>query len=648
MGELTSYQSLLALLREFGVKVIEDGDLAAAQGFPVALPLAGGETLVLDLPDPALLGSLDPDAVGAAVLDSFGYVTKAWGLARRSPYLQATESSLLTPLSSIINNAFEGATGTLYLDGMRYFVAGIQAEGPRQALILVTSAQEEKAIRQQSNKSMRAAAALKRVGKALTMDQRMQQLCLSAVHEIASVGELASVLLWTAKPEDTELQLTASVGVNRHGTTLLTQLHSKGGSSCIAELVASSRQPFFLNHVSDHMMTADLEAKFCYLPPGGVAVFPLVISDKLLGVLELVSREDDEHFPENQELFATVAEHLALALNSAFLFESFEKMASHDALTGIANHRTMQEFLQRRFAEAQRTGQELGILMIDVDHFRSFNEEEGHDAGDEVLRLVAEALRASVRPYDLAARYGGEEFTVVMPGSSMASSLAVAERIRKRVSHVSFTTASGRERHVTVSIGCAGFPKNAKDSGSLLKAADSALYTAKRGGRNKVVVYKGLFNAGNRSDKIGLEKVWDWVPEQDREAAEALQNELSPYTSLLRESVPLSKAQEGILNALILFATTYRRIKSEQNDGFQEALESWDDFRILQPSLDALEERYDGTGPMGLAGHRIPLLARVLAVLLAIAEERGRSLLEDPSRYDPEILSIVSELDDAA
>ena len=646
MCEELPFQSLVALLRELGVRVLEEGGSPAAEGFPIALPLRDGNTLVLDLPEPALLSALDPDQVGVAMLDSFGYVTRAWGVARRSPYLQPAESALMTPIGNLVGNAFDGSSGTLYLEGLRYFAAGLSGPGSK-ALVVVTSASEERSVRRQASKNTRAAAALKRIGKALTMDQRMQQLSLAAVHEIASVAELAGVLLWTYDQEHGSLKLAASVGVNRQGTSLLSDLQTAGGSSCIAELVAASRQPFLLHRVADHLMTSELEAKFCYLKPGGLSVHPLVISDKLLGVLELISREDDEHFDENQELFGTIAEHLALALNSALLFESFERMATHDALTGIANHRTMQEFLARRFAESQRTVQEMGLLMIDVDHFRSFNEEEGHDAGDEVLRLVAEAIKAAVRPYDLAARYGGEEFTVVMPGSSMTSSVAVAERIRKKVGQVAFTTSSGRERHVTVSIGAAGYPRNAKDPASLLKAADSALYQAKRSGRNRVVTFKGS-QANQSPEHLNLEAFRQWVPERDREAAQAIEQLVAGQLELLKESVALSKSQQQILQALSIVVTTFRRLKlSEDTSGLDE-LEKWEEFRVLRPSLDALEERYDGKGPNSIEGPRIPLLARILSVLLALSEDRGRALLDDTGRFDPEIVSVLSELEDAA
>jgi diguanylate cyclase (GGDEF)-like protein len=118
--------------------------------------------------------------------------------------------------------------------------------------------------------------------------------------------------------------------------------------------------------------------------------------------------------------------------------------------------------------------------MVDVDHFRRFNEEAGHDAGDRVLKQVAKALATCVREYDLAARYGGEEFTLILGGVTADQAFAIAERARMAVEDLGGVTAS---------FGCAVFPDVAFDAAGLLKAADQALYEAKRLGRNRTVVY---------------------------------------------------------------------------------------------------------------------------------------------------------------
>lgn len=636
----------MRLLKELGVRTADDRAQGIPLGFPTSVPLADGSTLILDLPMPWALANLDPERIGVAMLDPLGNVRESWGLAKRVPFFRQSGNLLESQLGPLLEGSYQGNFGSLYLDGYRYFSGALSVGGSTDVLVLVVNAQEERNAKRQANKSWRMANALKRLGKALTMNQQIQPLGVAAVHEIASAAELAAVILWTHNTERDTLTLAASVGANRQATSILNTLAVSGGSSCVAELVADTRERFFCADVLSNMITAELEAKFCYLKSKAVSVHPLVISDRLVGVLELVGRDGDPHFEENLELFETIAEHLALALNSAMLFEHFEKWATHDALTGIANHRHLHEFLHQRMHEAERNKQEVGVLMIDVDHFRAFNDEEGHDAGDEVLRLVADALKHCLRTYDLAARYGGEEFTVVMPGSSPETSMAVAERIRERVQESSYMTRHGRERHVTVSIGCASYPHTADDAASLIKAADSALYDAKRAGRNQTVYYTGRFVARSRYEGR-VEKVDRWVSDSDRPAAERLKNLLDPIVDELARTLPLSNSQHEILRALLWIAPTYLRLRQD-NQSAIKTMEAAEEFRALLPSLSSLNERYDGTGEAKTKGSRIPLLGRILAVLLAYADEGGVELIQDANRFDPEIVAVVTDARHAA
>src|SRR5262249_31058397 len=150
-----------------------------------------------------------------------------------------------------------------------------------------------------------------------------------------------------------------------------------------------------------------------------------------------------------------------------------------------------------------------------------------------------DALKHCLRPYDLAARYGGEEFTVVMPGSNPDTSMVVAERIRERVQESSYMTRHGHERHVTVSIGCATYPRTAEDAASLIRAADSALYDAKRSGRNRTVYYSGKFVARVRHEGR-VEKLDRWVADQDRPQGEHLLGMMGPIVAELARTLPLS------------------------------------------------------------------------------------------------------------
>ncbi|NER60137.1 diguanylate cyclase [Pseudomonas sp. MAFF212428] len=166
-------------------------------------------------------------------------------------------------------------------------------------------------------------------------------------------------------------------------------------------------------------------------------------------------------------------------------------LAATDSLTGLANRRQLDQVLRREWARAQRSHRALAVLMVDVDHFKAFNERHGHQGGDEALRQVAAAIARSIRrPADLAARYGGEEFLVIVPETELKGVLTLAERIR---SSVEALPPFGNDLHpVTVSIGVGLLtPEAQQDLSTLLGCADDALYCAKRNGRNRIETYAG-------------------------------------------------------------------------------------------------------------------------------------------------------------
>lgn len=456
-----------------------------ANGFAFSVPSETG-FLTLDLPQPPLLGDLDQDEIGFVVLDALGYPKSIWGLAKNLPFFKPGTCVFTTPLGSLIESG-----GTLYIDGVRYLAsaAGVSANGDSH--LLVINAYEERKARRQASKGWRVANTMRRLGKALTSTQSVERLCVAAAREITSTIELCAAMVWVVDESGKGLQLMASAGVNARGVASVSSLEAAGGNSCLAEYVADHRQGFFVSDVRDHFLTSNLEAKVCYMTPKGLFVMPLIMADHLIGVLELVGKVGDPNFEEDQDIFQTVAEHLTLALNSAIMYEAVEQSAANDALTGIPNHRSLVAFLSERLAEAERKNLEFSAIMIDVDHFRRFNEEQGHEAGDSVLKKVATALQKSVRPYDMAARYGGEEFTILLPGVGKDDVRAYAERARSEVEKLAYESEDGTSQQITISLGCAVYPYAAQDGAALLKAADAALYQAKRSGRNRVAMYEG-------------------------------------------------------------------------------------------------------------------------------------------------------------
>lgn len=172
----------------------------------------------------------------------------------------------------------------------------------------------------------------------------------------------------------------------------------------------------------------------------------------------------------------------SLALASAWLLEQVLELAATDGLTGIANRRTFEDMLARSFSRAARAGVPLGLVMVDLDHFKALNDDHGHQVGDATLQRVARALAVACRPGDVVARYGGEEFAVLLPDTDESAVRSVAERFRVAVEGVD------QEPPVTASVGAASFPVQATDATELVKAADDALYESKRTGRNRVTV----------------------------------------------------------------------------------------------------------------------------------------------------------------
>jgi len=161
-------------------------------------------------------------------------------------------------------------------------------------------------------------------------------------------------------------------------------------------------------------------------------------------------------------------------------------LAATDSLTGLANRRRLDQVLRQEWSRAQRNRKPLAVLMVDVDHFRAFNQRHGHAGGDHALREVASTLQLCIRrPADLAARYGGEEFQVLLPETELAGALVLAERIRAQVE--SLAPFADDHHAVTVSIGVGVYtPGTQQDLTQVLGAADEALYRAKANGRNRV------------------------------------------------------------------------------------------------------------------------------------------------------------------
>lgn len=216
-----------------------------------------------------------------------------------------------------------------------------------------------------------------------------------------------------------------------------------------------------------------------------VVLVPLYAEGEAIGVLVL---EYARKVPRIERRVVTMlgqfAAHGALAIRNAWLLGEIQKLAETDALTGVANRRTFGLTLDRELSRATRSGEQVSLVMIDIDHFKSLNDTYGHQAGDEVLRVMAKALADDSREFDTVARYGGEEFAAILPSCSPDEALLAAERLRLTIAQADTV------REITASAGVATFPDDAADANGLVHAADNALYESKRRGRDRVTRYR--------------------------------------------------------------------------------------------------------------------------------------------------------------
>lgn len=216
---------------------------------------------------------------------------------------------------------------------------------------------------------------------------------------------------------------------------------------------------------------------------------PLMSFGQRVGLLVCSSAQTNAFHPEDIQSLESVADILAIAIQNAGYVEKVRMQANLDGLTGIFNRRYFETKILEKMAEADRYAGKMSLLMLDIDRFKSINDEFGHLLGDEVLKQVSTLLTQHLRRVDLLCRYGGEEFAIIAPATTESNAAVLAGKLRAFIEHHEFP---GIPRAVTVSFGVAEFPTHGSVRDSLVRAADAALYLAKQSGRNRVATFSEL------------------------------------------------------------------------------------------------------------------------------------------------------------
>jgi diguanylate cyclase (GGDEF)-like protein/PAS domain S-box-containing protein len=215
---------------------------------------------------------------------------------------------------------------------------------------------------------------------------------------------------------------------------------------------------------------------------------PLLVHGEKMGLITMDSTHPNFFTPTDVRLATALGDHVAVALHNARLYEQTRELAMTDSLTGVSTRRSFFVQAEAALIQAVQNNEEISVIMVDLDHFKSINDEFGHASGDDAIRLAADAARQTLRRTDVIGRYGGEEFAVVLPRSGKKASHTIAERLRERIAGI---TVPGTSRKLSASVGLTTRRAAETDTvDAILEEADQALLQAKRAGRNTVTVFQ--------------------------------------------------------------------------------------------------------------------------------------------------------------
>jgi diguanylate cyclase (GGDEF)-like protein len=512
--------------------------------------------------------------------------------------------------------------------------------------------------------------ALNAVATAVSSSLDMDQILAVALEHMVGTATATAGAVWLRDEEGTAFLLAASTGL-------------------IADQLATVRRVWRLHpHMSRAMRTGEAVQSS---PEQGDDLLshavanlhssiylPLIVRGSTLGLLALGSDRANAFDPSLVKLLTTLSLTIAVAADNARLYAQTRLIADTDPVTDLFNHRYMQDAIEAELRRGGRTRRPFAIMMMDLDNFKSFNDTYGHPAGDELLRDVARMLTSVCRKTDSVGRYGGDEFVVLLPETNAEQAGALADRIQKAFAALPFH-ASHAPVTIGLSVGIAVYPYDSTLRHELIKAADLALYQAKKSGRGRVRVAGGSPPRDRNNDNLfahleGLVSVADSRTGFSRAHAEAS----ARYATLLARQLGLPETTIRAMGiAGLIHDVGNIGIPSDLlNRGgplTADELETVRQHVVLSemlieqaPYLDEVlqavrchHEHWDGTGyPRGLSGEQISPLGRLLNIATSYAAmrsprpyrpalseaealdeiERGRG-----TRYDPAMVGVFIE-----
>jgi diguanylate cyclase (GGDEF)-like protein len=252
--------------------------------------------------------------------------------------------------------------------------------------------------------------------------------------------------------------------------------------------VARDGRMVVIENMKDHPLFTNIPSDWV----GSIIGLPLIAGDSVLGVMNL-ARSIVGPFSESElQLLRLLSDQAAIAISNASLHQMISRQAYSDTLTGLPNRRALDERLEEEVLSARKNNYSFAVIMMDLDGFKDVNDTYGHPVGDDVLRLVFNQMARGVRNTDFLARYGGDELTLILNQADLSSARIVAEKITEGMKKIKFKLPNGKKLKLGISGGIAIYPVNARNGPDLLRAADAALYKAKKYDRGTFQVARGI------------------------------------------------------------------------------------------------------------------------------------------------------------